>query len=70
MSVSIPRIKAKFKAAFIASGESDSATLDTLCGSLATAVTEEITSATVVPTALVWPGGMSPAPVTGTGTLT
>lgn len=24
----------------------------------------------VLPTAMVWPGGMAPAPVTGTGTIT
>jgi len=29
-----------------------------------------VTNAVVVPTALVWPGGNAPLPVTGTGTIT
>jgi hypothetical protein len=38
---------------------------------IAEAVVEHITSAAVVvPTALIAPGGLSPAPVTGTGTVT
>ncbi len=28
-----------------------------------------VANVVVVPTALVWPGGMAPAPVTGTGTI-
>ena len=33
-------------------------------------VTYIVANAVVIPTALIAPGGMSPAPVTGTGTVT
>lgn len=70
MSLDANRLKTSIKAALIASGASDIALTDTLAGALATAIVTEVLQATVVPTALVWPGGMAPAPVTGTGTLT
>lgn len=44
---------------------------DALAEGIATAVVAHITTNAVVnPTLLVWPGGLSPAPVTGTGTIT
>lgn len=49
----------------------NNASLTALCDSIAAAVVTHITgSAVVLPTALVWPGGMVPAPVTGVGSVT
>ncbi len=70
MSLDAARLKATIKAAFIASGAANVAVTDTLAQDLATAIVNEVKQATILPTALVWPGGMAPAPVTGTGTLT
>lgn len=44
--------------------------LTAMCDALAAACVTHITAAAVVlPTALIAPGGMSPAPVTGTGSI-
>lgn len=56
------------KAAFIAAGAADNASTNALASGLANAIITEITTnAEVQPTLLIAPGGLTPAPVTGTG---
>jgi hypothetical protein len=69
MSLNASTLGALFKTAFTNNGAADNAVTTALANALASAVVSHITSsAVVVPTLLVAPGGGGP--VTGTGTIT
>jgi hypothetical protein len=68
-------LSAEIRAARLAGNPSaevvDNAALTADCDAIAQAVISHITAnAVVLPTLLIAPGGMTPAPVTGTGTIT
>lgn len=68
MALNPTTLTAGIKAAFIAAGAADNESTNALASGLANAIITEITTnAEVQPTLLIAPGGLTPAPVTGTG---
>jgi hypothetical protein len=75
MPLNAATLSAEIKAARLAGNPGaqivNNAALTADCDAIANAVVAHIVAnAVVLPTALIAPGGMSPAPVTGTGTVT
>lgn len=74
MALSSSVLSAAMRAAMLANpaiGAVDGAPLTAMCNAIASTVVAHITSAAVVlPTALIAPGGLTPLPVTGVGTIT
>ncbi len=70
MSLSAARLAVTIEAAFVAAGALPPLAAPLALGIANAIVNEIVANAVVLPTLLVWPGGATPAPVTGTGTLT
>lgn len=71
MALNVAQLTATIQAAFIAGGAAPIPQTIAMCAGIAAAIiTQFQTNAVVLPTLLIAPGGLSPAPVTGTGNVT